>query len=79
MTKTRSQRLSEILDKIDEQISSLEDLKSEVEDHYGNMEGTNLEQTERYSILTEAAETLDSGISDLQNAVETLRDTTFNP
>lgn len=68
MAKTKATRLQEALDKIDEGLSELREVAEEIETARDNMQGTNLENTERYERYDEAADTLTQAIDDIESA-----------
>lgn len=76
-TKTRVQRLKDIVNEIDTAKCELEELKTEVELHVDNMSRTNLKNTEKYSILEQAAEDLRSSIDRLEDDVYELEAVEF--
>ena len=76
-TLTRIQRLGEALSKIDDAISELEALHGEMQDWADNMSGTNLENTEKYQRVEEAASQLEDGISGLQDGRDSLDEVEF--
>ncbi len=75
--KSRANRLSDALSQIDEGMSEIEALTDEMEQWRDNMQGTNLESTERYSRVEEAAETLRQCYDDLENAKSELDNVEF--
>lgn len=66
--KSRAVRFSEALSKIEEGMSEIESLTEEMESWAENMEGTNLENTEKYTTVSECAEALREGFDYLENA-----------
>jgi len=66
MAKTKAKRLQSALDKINEGLSELTTIADEVEEARDNMQGTNLENTERYQLYDEAAVTLRQAIDDIE-------------
>ena len=68
MAKSKAERLQEALDKIDEGLSELTVIADEVEEARNNMQGTNLENTERYQRYDEAADTLRQASDDIESA-----------
>ena len=68
MAKTKAQRLQSAIDKIDEGLSELTTIADEVEEARDNMQGTNLENTERYQLYDEAADTLRQAADNIETA-----------
>ena len=68
MTKSKATRLQEALDKIDEGLAELTNIAEEVTEARDNMQGTNLENTERYQRYDEAADTLQQAADDIESA-----------
>jgi len=71
--KNKNDRLSEVLTKFREAYDILDEIACEAEENVSNMEGTNLENTERFQRLQEASEqvssardTIDEALSDLE-------------
>lgn len=58
MGKSRQTRLQYLLERLHTVADGLEELATECEDSLGNIEGTNLENTERNQRLAEATGTL---------------------
>lgn len=75
--KSRATRLSEALDGIRDGLSEIESLQEEVDNWKEGMEGTNLEQTDKYQMLTEASDALSSGHDDIENALSELENVEF--
>ena len=67
--KSRATRLQEALDEIRGGMEEIEGLKQEIEDWRTGMEGTNLENTEKYSQLQECEDALDTAYNDIESAV----------
>jgi len=67
-TASRATRLSDALSKIDEGLSEIEALADEMDSWRDNMQGTNLENTEKYSRVEETADTLRQGYDDIESA-----------
>jgi len=55
------------IENIELDISSFEELRDEIEEWKNNLEGTNLENTEKYKLIEECYETLDCAINELEN------------
>jgi len=68
MSKSKADRLQEALDKIDEGLTELQTLVEEITEARDNMQGTNLENTERYQRYDEAADTLQQAADDIESA-----------
>lgn len=68
MAKTKAKRLQSALDKINEGLSELTTIADEVEEARDNMQGTNLENTERYQLYDEAADTLRQAADNIETA-----------
>lgn len=68
MAKSKSDRLQEALEKIDDGLAELQTLAEEITEARDNMQGTNLENTERYQRYDEAADTLQQACDDLESA-----------
>jgi chromosome condensin MukBEF complex kleisin-like MukF subunit len=71
--QTKAQRLEVIIARLSEAVVLLDELASELEDSWGNVEGSNLENTaqnqrlnENADTLREITETLESARDDLQ-------------
>ena len=75
--KNRTERAAEIASDLRDVISDLDELKEEVENQRDNMQGTNLENTQKYSTLDEAADTLDSISQELDTQASELEGVTF--
>jgi len=69
---SRATRLSDALSKIEGGMGEIEVLADEMESWRDNMQGTNLENTDKYSRVEEAADTLRQGCDDLENAKDSL-------
>jgi len=68
MTKSKQDRLQAALDKIDKGLAELVTIAEEVTEARDNMQGTNLENTERYQRYDEAADTLLQAADDIESA-----------
>ena len=66
--KSRSKRLSDALDRVTDAIEEIEILRDEIEEWKSNMEGTNLENTNKYEQLEECSGELEQLMDDLENA-----------
>jgi len=75
--RTRSDRLEEILVMLRGGFDELEILADEVQEHVDNMGETNLQYTEKYERLEEAASSLDDGRTQLEEAIDTLEEVEF--
>jgi len=75
--RTRSDRLEEILVMLRGSFDELEMLADEVQEHVDNMRETNLQYTEKYEHLEEAASSLDDGRTQLEEAIDTLEEVEF--
>ena len=74
---SRAARLDAALDKVRDGIAELEELKEEVENWKSGMEGTNLENTLKYSDLGECEDALSSAIDELENGVSSAESVEF--
>ena len=68
MAKSKAERLQAALDKIDKGLAELATIAEEVTEARDNMQGTNLENTERYQRYDEAADTLQQAADDIESA-----------
>jgi hypothetical protein len=75
--KTRADRLGDITNALQDTHSDLEGFAEEVREHADNMTGTNLEHTDRYQILEDAANALEDGASELEEIISTLEGVEF--
>ena len=75
--KSRRIRRDEALAKISEGLADIEALKDEIEEWRDGMEGTNLENTQKYEDLNECADALETGYSDIEDAVSELENIEF--
>lgn len=64
--KSRATRLADCFEKIADAKLEIEELKNELEDWQSNMDGTNLEATEKYGQLDEAISLLDDYVTQLE-------------
>ena len=71
---SRASRLAEAISKIQDGMDEIRSLADEISEWRGNLEGTNLENTQKYSELqecedglNEAAESIEAGVNDLEN------------
>lgn len=69
--KSRATRLSEALAKVEEAKTDVEELRDEIENWKSGMEGTNLENTAKYTALEECYDNLDEIVSNLEISTET--------
>lgn len=75
MNKARRKRLQRVLEKLQEQAAILSDLCEAENSALSNMEGTgNLETTERYQSIEQAAAQLDSAVAALDEAVQNIEE-----
>lgn len=74
---TRQQRLDAILEKLRIAADDLGDLHGEIDESCSNMEGTNLESTERYQRWDEARGTLDEQHDQLESLIGELENIEF--
>jgi hypothetical protein len=75
--KNRTERAADIASDLRDVIADLDGLKEEVENQRDNMSGTNLENTQKYSTLDEAADALDSISQELDNQASELEGVVF--
>lgn len=75
--KSRATRLSNACSKIAEGIAEIEELKDEIVSWKEGMEGTNLEQTAKYSELEECADQLENAVSELDSSNNELEGVEF--
>lgn len=75
--KTRTDRLEEIVLALKESFEELDTLAEEVQEHVDNMGETNLQYTEKFELLEEAASSLDDGRTQLEEAIVTLEEVEF--
>ena len=68
--KSRTDRLNNALDEIRNQIMEIEGLRDEITQWKEGMEGTNLENTQKYQDLEQCEQDLDTLIDDLNSAVD---------
>ena len=66
---SRAARLDAALDKVRAGIEEITELKDEVENWKSGMEGTNLENTQKYSDLSDCEDALSSLVDELENGV----------
>ena len=66
--QSRAQRFSDAVASIQDGASVVGEIKDELENWKGNMEGTALENTQKYSDLDEAISSLESGQSEVESA-----------
>lgn len=64
---SRAERLEEAKSMLDDAKSIIEELRDEIEQWKTGMEGTNLENTQKYQDLEECYSTLDDAVSNLEN------------
>jgi len=74
---SRAKRLQEAVAKIQQGLDEIQSLYDEIESWRSNMDGTNLESTQKYQDLEECEGYLDDAIGDIENAVSTLDDVMF--
>ena len=74
---SRATRLADALSLIEEGKSELDSLADEMESWRDNMEGTNLENTQKYETISECADTLRTGFDDVENALVELEGVEF--
>jgi len=70
--QSKRARFSTALDKIREGLDEINDIKSGLEDWRDGLQGTNLENSDLYSRLDEACDTLDEQTSAIDDALNEL-------
>ena len=74
---SRRKRLDNAMGCIEEVLPDIEELKNEIEEWYSNMEGTNLESTQKYELLVECAEGLEEAYNQIQSGIDDLLNIEF--
>lgn len=75
--KSRATRLGEALSMIEQGLSEIECLADEMESWQSNMEGTNLENTEKYQLVEECATALREAYDEIESAKSNLDSVDF--
>ena len=74
---SRAARLEAALDKVRDGIEGITELRDEIENWKSGMEGTNLENTQKYSDLGDCEDALSSAIDELENGVSSAESIEF--
>lgn len=75
--KSRATRLSEACAQIQNGISEIEALGEEIQSWHDSMEGTNLENTEKFSELQECADSIADLLDRLEEPLSELEEVSF--
>ena len=76
--KSRANRMEAAVERIQEGLSEIENLKTELEDWRDNMSGTNLETTQKFEELEEAIDLLDTAQNDIESALSEAENVEFS-
>jgi methyl-accepting chemotaxis protein len=74
---SRAKRLAQAVANINDGLEEARSLQEEMESWRDNMSGTNLENTEKYGQVEEAAQTLESAVGEIESAVGELESVEF--
>jgi len=75
--QSRATRLEAALDKVRAGIEEITELRDEIENWKSGLEGTNLEQSQKYSDLETCCDELDNAVNELENGVSNAESVTF--
>ena len=74
---SRAKRLEKALEEIRSGLGTVEELRDEIDNWKTNLEGTNLENTEKYSLLEETFDTLEQSHDEIESACDELDNVEF--
>lgn len=74
---SRRDELNKVIDSLRESFGTIEDLKDQLQTWHDNLEGTNLENTAKYTELEDIIDIFESGLDSIANAITELEEIEF--